>query len=471
MTELMIPLDSDSARPLYQQIYEYIRKQIADGKISCGEKLPSTRLLAKHLLLSRSTVETAYEQLFAEGYIEPKDRRGYFASDISKLYLEGAGQEEKKSRITLRAEKKENYEVVFSPEGSEMEYFPYGVWRKISKELLSGDNPELFLSGEPAGEQGLREAICRYLYHARGVNASPEQIVVGAGNEYLLILLAQVLGEKKKVAMENPTYLKAYYTFSHMHYEICAIGMDGGGIVLEEVERENPDIVYTMPSHQFPMGVVMPMKRRLELLRWASAERERYIIEDDHDSEFRYRGKPIPSLQGSDRKGSVIYIGTFSKSISPSLRVSYMVLPESLLERYHKNCGFYASTVPKEQQLKLTAFFNQGHFERYLNRMRGVYKGKHDYFLGLLRKEPWVRKIYGDNAGMHLLVEVDSPLSQKEMVNKAKERGVFVYTLEEYQIPGSLLKEKEYPTLLLGYGGLNEKQMQYGIKVLREIGG
>ena len=468
MTELMSPLDSDSARPLYQQVYEYIRKEIADGKISFGEKLPSTRLLAKHLLLSRSTVEAAYEQLLAEGYIEAKERRGYFASDISKLYLEGAGQEERKNQIVLRTEEKENYKVVFSPEGSEMDYFPYGVWRKISKELLSGDNPGLFLPGEAAGEEELREAVCRYLHHARGVNASPEQIVVGAGNEYLLILLAQVLGEKKKVAMENPTYLKAYYTFSHMHYEICPIGMDGGGMLLEEVERENPDIVYTMPSHQFPMGVVMPMKRRLELLHWALAGRERYIIEDDHDSEFRYRGKPIPSLQGSDRKGSVIYIGTFSKSISPSLRVSYMVLPEGLLERYHRNCGFYASTVPKEQQLKLTAFFSQGHFERYLNRMRGIYKGKHDYLLGILRKEPWVHKIYGDNAGMHLLVEVDSALSQEEIVNRAKENGVFVYTLEEYQIPGSVLKAKK-PTLLLGYGGLKEKQMQCGVEILREI--
>ena len=468
MTELMIPLDNDSARPLYQQIYEYIRKEIADGKISCGEKLPSTRLLAKHLLLSRSTVETAYEQLFAEGYIEARDRRGYYASDISKLYLEGAGQKERKSRIPVRTEEKENYKVVFSPEGSEMGCFPYGVWRKISKELLSGDDPELFLSGEPAGERKLRGAVCRYLYHARGVNASPEQIVVGAGNEYLLILLAQILGEKKRVAMENPTYLKAYYTFSHMHYDICAIEMDGGGILLEEVEREKPDIVYTMPSHQFPMGAVMPMKRRLELLHWALGG-ERYIIEDDHDSEFRYRGKPIPSLQGIDRKGSVIYMGTFSKSISPSLRVSYMVLPEGLLERYRKNCGFYASTVPKEQQLKLTAFFNQGHFERYLNRMRGVYKGKHDYLLGLLRKEPWVHKIYGDNAGMHLLVEVDSLLSQEDIVNRAKENGVVVYTLEEYQIPGSVLKEKEYPTLLLGYGALTEKEMQYGVEVLGEI--
>ena len=469
MTELMIPLENDSEKPLYQQIYEYIRKQIADGKISCGEKLPSTRLLARQLLLSRSTVELAYEQLLAEGYIESQACRGYFASDISKLYLESGQRQEAKRQGLTRKGKKETYQVEFSPDGNEMGYFPYSVWRKISRELLYGDNPGLFSPGEPAGEWELREAICKYLYHARGVNAAPGQIVAGAGNEYLLILLAQVLGEKKRVAMENPTYLKAYHTFCNMHYEICAIGMDEGGLLMEEVEKAEPDIVYTMPSHQFPMGTLMPMKRRLELLRWASEGEERYIIEDDHDSEFRYKGKPIPSLQGNDRDGSVIYIGTFSKSISPSIRVSYMVLPERLLERYSQTCGFYASTVPKEQQLKLAAFFNQGHFERYLNRMRGVYKGKHDLFLGLLKKEPWVHKIYGDNAGMHLLVEVDSALCQEEIAARAKEKGILVYTLKEYQIPGSVLKGKKYPTLLLGYGALSERQMQYGIEILRGI--
>lgn len=469
MTELMIPLENDSEKPLYQQIYEYIRRQIADGKISCGEKLPSTRLLAKHLLLSRSTVELAYEQLLAEGYIEAQPCRGYFASDISKLYLDTRQGQEMQRQDFSREEKQVDYKVVFSPDGSEMGYFPYGAWRKISRELLSGDNPSLFLSGEAAGERELREAICKYLYQARGVNAFPGQVVVGAGNEYLLILLAQVLGEKKRVAMENPTYLQAYHTFFNMRYKVYALGMDEGGICMEEVRKVNPDIVYAMPSHQFPMGTLMPMKRRLELLNWAAEGEERYIIEDDHDSEFRYKGKPIPSLQGNDRDGSVIYIGTFSRSISPSLRVSYMVLPEKLLERYNRNCGFYASTVPKEQQLKLAAFFDQGYFERYLNRMRGVYKGKHDYFLGLLKKAPWVHRFYGDNAGMHLLVEVESSLPQEDIVKKAKERGVLVYTLEEYQIPGSVLKIKEYPTLLLGYGALSEKQMQYGVEVLGEI--
>ncbi len=472
MPELMIHLESDSRKPLYQQIYDYIRMNITDGKISCGEKLPSTRFLSRHLQVSRSTVELAYEQLLSEGYIESKPYCGYYVSDISDLYL---GEKKQKSipdaapGKSVNFPKEEKYQIVFSPDRNEFEYFPYSAWRKISKELLSANDPALFSAGEPAGERELREAVRNYLYHARGVKCQLEQMIVGAGNEYLLILLAQVLGSKKRVAIENPTYLKAYRTLENMEYEMLCLTRDESGIRMEEIRKLKPDIVYTMPSHQFPMGTVMPLKRRLELLHWAAEKEGRYIIEDDHDSEFRYKGKPIPSLQGSDTKGNVIYIGTFSKSISSSIRVSYMVLPESLLDAYSKNCGFYASTVPKEQQKVLAAFLNQGYFERYLNKMRRIYKGKHDYFLSLLKKEEWVHKIYGDHAGMHLLVELNTGMTAKQVVEKAKERGIRVYALEEYMIPEKNSSAEEYPTLLLGYGALTEQEMSEGIACIRKI--
>lgn len=472
MLELMIHLNSNSRKPLYEQIYDYIRINIADGKISCGEKLPSTRFLSRHLQVSRSTVELAYEQLLSEGYIESEPCRGYYASDISDLYL----GEEKKLREQKSGQskevffkKKEEYRIIFSPNWNDFEYFPYNAWRKISKELLAANNPALFYSGEPAGEWELRQAICDYLYHARGVNCSPEQMIVGAGNEYLLMLLAQVLGSKKKVAIENPTYLKAYQTLANMEYEMLAITRDASGIDVVDVRKKKPDIVYTMPSHQFPMGTVMPMKRRLELLQWAAEKEGRYIIEDDHDSEFRYKGKPIPSLQGSDTNGNVIYIGTFSKSISPAIRVSYMVLPKTLLDVYSAKCGFYSSTVPKEQQRVLAAFLNQGYFERYLNKMRGVYKGKHDYFLSLLKKEKWVRRIYGDHAGVHLLIELNTRMAAGKVVECVKKKGVRVYSLEEYMIPDTSPLEKGYPTLLLGYGALSEQEMKDGICCIREV--
>lgn len=471
MFELMIQLNGNSKKPLYEQIYDYIGKSITDGKISCGEKLPSTRFLSSHLQVSRSTVKFAYEQLLSEGYIHARQGSGYYVSDISDLYFERQSFRQKEEAMPkpCQKEKRPKYSIVFSPEENDFSYFPYNAWRKISKEILSANDPSLFQAGEAAGEWELREAVCNYLYHARGVKCSPGQMVVGAGNEYLLMLLSQILGQKRKAAMENPTYLKAYKTFANMGYEIIFVQMDKNGICMEEIRKQNPDVVYVMPSHQFPMGTVMPMKRRLELLQWAAEKKGRYIIEDDHDSEFRYKGKPIPSLQGSDVNGNVIYIGTFSKSISPSIRVSYMVLPEALMDSYYKNCGFYASTVPKEQQRVLAAFLNQGYFERYLNKMRRVYKAKHDLFLSLLKKENWVRKIYGDYAGMHLLVEVRTQKSLSAMVEEAKAKGVRVYDLEEYMVSGAKQRTSENPTLLLGYGALNEDEMRKGIDCIREI--
>lgn len=475
MHELMIVLDNHSKTPLYEQIYDYIRKNITDGKISCGEKLPSTRFLAAHLQVARSTVESAYAQLLSEGYLESKPCLGYYASDISDLYLNKTAIEEKRKeaqKVFLRPPEKKKYRLVFSPDENEFSCFPYAAWRKISRDILSQDDASLLTAGEAAGEWDLRETISRYLYQARGVNCHPGQIIVGAGNEYLLLLLAQVLGAGKRVAIENPTYLKAYQTLSNMGYQMLPLPAFKNGMQIEELQYTNAEIVYTMPSHQFPMGTVMPMKMRLGLLQWASRASGRYIIEDDHDSEFRYRGKPIPSLQGIDHNGTVIYIGTFSKSISPAIRVSYMVLPKALLSVYCRRCGFYASTVPKEQQKVLAAFLNGGYFERYLNKMRRIYKGKHDSFLALLKQESWVKKISGDHAGMHLLVEVKSDKNAGEIVKEAKKGGVRVYALEEYFIfeyrdEGFLPELKN--TLLLGYGSLTEAEMKEGIACLREI--
>lgn len=466
MLELMIPLDSDSRKPLYEQIYDYIRVHIADGKISCGEKLPSTRLLAKCLQVSRSTVELAYGQLFSEGYIESQPNRGYYAGDLSGLYV----QKDMPTRLQKEGlREKKSYRVIFSPDEGEYGYFPYNAWRKVSKEVLAANDPTLLTAGEAAGEWELRDAICRYLYYARGAVCTPEQIVAGAGNEYLLMLLMQVLDGKKRVAIENPTYLQAYRTLANMNCEMILTGRDEDGIRMDQIREKAPDIVYVMPSHQFPAGTVMPMKRRLELLRWAAEREGRYIIEDDHDSEFRYKGKPIPSLQGNDADGRVIYLGTFSKSISPALRVSYMALPEPLLNAYREKCGFYASTVPKEQQRMLALFMNQGHFERYLNKMRGIYRAKHDFFLSLLKQEAWAHNVYGDYAGMHLLVELPEGLNAPSVVRKAKEKGVRAYALEEYMASGSRPTAKEHRTLLFGYGALKEEEMTEGIACIRSI--
>ncbi len=466
MRELLIDLKHESKVPLYEQIYDYICKEITDGKISPGEKLPSTRFMAKNLQISRSTVELAYEQLVAEGYLETRPCAGYFACDISDLYQWKAEKQESSIDSTKQRGKDETYKIEFSPFQIDEEHFPHRSWQKVARSVSMEDDRKFFYAGDARGDQNLRREICSYLHRARGVNCEPEQLVIGAGNEYLLLLLSQILGGRKTVAMERYTYIQAARTFENMEYVISAVGMDENGIDLEAVKHQKAEILYVMPSHQFPLGTVMPMKRRLELLKWSVEEPGRYIIEDDHDSEFRYKGKPIPSLQGADGRERVIYIGTFSKSIAQSIRVSYMVLPKHLLAEHFGKCGFYASTVPRTQQEILYRFLAEGSFERHLNRMKKIYKSKQEVLLKLLKEESWVQRIYGENAGLHVLVEVNTQKTEEQLVQAARLCGVKLFVLSEYQLGQ---KCENIPTLLIGYGNLNEAQMTEGIEIIRQI--
>lgn len=503
MIEIMIDLQGGARAPLYEKIYEYIKSEIAEGKISRGEKLPSTRLLARNLSVSRSTVEMAYEQLLAEGYIKAEPCRGFFVCDITELYQlgevssckvpgalpgHGGGENQPGHRMPggmpvhqrsgeapddgdERAEcPPEELKVDFSPYAIDTENFPYNVWRKISRNVLLDDREELLLSGDGRGEEELRRAIAGYLHQARGVNCLASDIILGAGNEYLEILLTQLLGRDKTILMENPGYPQAYRTFCNMGYEVRTVEAGEQGLGEAQVRRADPDLVYMMPSHQFPLGTVMPLKERLELLKWASEKEERYLIEDDHDSEYRYRGKPIPSLQSVDRFGKVIYLGTFSKSIAPSLRISYMVLPPRLMEKYRSECGFYSTTVPRMQQEILEQFIRDGHFERHLNKMRGVYRGKHDFLLGELKGRGWVKKVSGDHAGLHVLVETDSGLTEEEICIRALAQGVKVSGITEYHLGENTgVEQKRNPVLLLGYGKLCEAEIKMGLDVLDTI--
>lgn len=467
MIEIMVDLQGGAKAPLYEKIYQYIKGDITGGKILKGEKLPSTRQLAQHLSVSRSTVEMAYEQLLAEGYIQSEPCRGFFVCDITDLYQFREKEREKRRAATAEYIPEKERLIDFSPYAIDTGHFPYDRWRKINKYVLMDDREELLLAGDGQGDYGLRKAITGYLHHARGVNCRPADMIIGAGNEYLEILLAQILGGNQKVLMENPTYRPAYDTFSNIGYKVETVRIEEGGLAVETVGRVNPDLVYIMPSHQFPLGTVMPLKQRLELLKWASEKENRYLLEDDHDSEYRYRGKPIPSLQSVDGQGKVIYLGTFSKSIAPSLRISYMVLPQKLIEQYRNRCGFYAATVPKIQQEVLREFIEGGHFERHLNKMRGIYRSKHDFLLGELKKRAWAAEIKGDHAGLHLLVKTVCDMTEEELCKKALERGVKVSGMSEHFV-GEAPKDST-PVLLLGFGKLNEEQMKKGLGILDAI--
>ena len=462
MNELMINLRAEQKVPLYEQIYDYIKDDIKKGRIQSGEKLPSTRALSAHLEVSRSTVELAYEQLLSEGYIEAQPYRGYFVCQIDGLFQIDAQENNKRENNEQREQK---YRYDFTPSGVDLKSFPYNIWRKLSRECLVDDKAELFRLGCPQGEYGLRNAICSYLHQARGVNCTPEQIIVGAGNDYLLMLLGMILGGEHKIALENPTYKQAYRLFKNLSYEVCTVDMDDKGMRVDELRKSDADIAFVMPSHQYPLGIVMPIKRRMELLKWADGAEGRYIIEDDYDSEFRYKGKPIPALQGSDSNGKVIYTGTFSKSLAPSIRMSYMVLPEHILKIYQEKCRFISSTVSKVDQMILQKFMEEGYYERHLNKTRALYKNRHDVLISSLRKMKEILEISGENAGVHLLLHFKTDDSEKDLIEKAAKQGVRVYGLSEYCV-----KDNEDSTgkavILLGYANMNEERIRAAVQLL-----
>ena len=465
MYDMTIRLRTDSDKCLYQQIYEHIRQEIREGKLLAGERLPSTRSLAEYLQVARSTVDYAYDQLLSEGYIEAKPYKGYFVCRLEGIFT--MEQREMTEPEVARPDSNEDgaqAQIDFSPYGIDMTGFPFGVWKRITKNILNDSNSELFAQGEPQGDYDLRMTISRYLHSSRGVNCRPEQIIVGAGNDYLLLLLEKILGRHVGIAMENPTYKRAYRIFQSFAYRIYTVDMDDKGMRADRLLELPVRAAYVMPSHQYPTGAVMTIGRRAELLRWAEKEPDRYLIEDDYDSEFRYRGKPIPSLQSSDKRGKVIYIGTFSKAIAPAIRVSYMVLPESLLEVYRRDCSFYSCTVSRIDQRILNEFIRDGYFERHLNKMRMHYRAKHDLLLAELEPFKKAFTISGEDAGLHLLLTAKGAVTEAQLLSAAAQAGVKVYGMSENMVETDAPKA----TILLGFGSVSETEMKEGLHRLQK---
>ena len=485
-----IQLHPESSKTLYEQIYEYIREEIKSGSLMQKEKLPSARFLADYLQVSRTTVDMAYGQLVSEGYLEAKPRRGYFVSTYEELSAinqalgQMPGRQDGVKGMSRRGESGTEAEAGrrgtcpgvqgrepqirydFSPNAIDMRYFPYATWKKITRNILVDANSKMFSLGEPQGDPELRMTICRYLHGSRGVNCEPEQIIIGAGNDYLLLLLEKILGRHVCVAMENPTYTRAYRIFRSCAYPVRFIPMDESGMRVDCLRRTDAQVAYVMPSHQYPTGVSMPIGRLMELLKWAAEAEERYLIEDDYDSEFRYKGKPLPSLQASDHSGRVVYIGTFSKAIAPAIRISYMVLPYPLLERYRCECGFYASTVSRIDQTILNEFIQDGYFERYLNKMRKRYREKHELILNALRSFERAFDISGSNAGLHVLLADRQGRSEEELADVAAREGVRVYQMQDFRMEEST----DAPAMLiLGYGALTGEEIREGISILENV--
>lgn len=451
----MLVLSNDS-QPLYLSIYRQLRQQIQSGELAAGAKLPSKRALASQLGVSVNTVDSAYGQLQSEGFVDSRPKSGYYVCVIDTLQHLTPPRPQPAVQPTADS----GVSVDFSPGGVAREKFPFSVWQRLLKLCLE-DSASL-LRTAPQGDPGLRQAVAGYLYAARGVRCDCGQVVIGAGTDSLLSILSYILPNACTIAVENPVYNKAYLLFSRMGHAVLPAEIDKQGVLVEPLSTLDNAVLYTTPSHQYPLGISMPMGRRVKLLNWAGSGRFRYIIEDDYDSEFRYDSRPVPSLQSIDRNERVIYLGTFSRSVAPSIRVSYMVLPPALLELYRKQYGFFASEVSTLEQAALREFLLRGHFETHLNRMRVYYRNKRRRLIEALSPLEGRLRIIGEAAGHHLTVKAENGLSEAQLCRRALEQGVRVYPISPYFMGKCPYDGK----VLLGFGGLTDSQIQSGADAL-----
>lgn len=457
----MLTISFHDQKPLYEQLYNHIRNEIESGKIGPGDKLPSKRALSAHLKISVVTVETAYSLLAAEGYIYSVPGSGYYAER-----LPGPFGREKAPVVVPKKPAAREYRYDFRTNQVDTELFPFSVWARLSREILSSGGAELLQACSGKGVYSLRQAIAEHLRSFRGVEAQPEQIVIGAGGEYLTGLLVQLLGRDKIYGVEEPGYVKTHRVFSANCHKVVPIALDGSGAKPESLLAQGIQVAHLTPSHHFPLGTVMPAARRHEILSWAGAGEDRYIIEDDYDSDFRFSGKPVPALQSLDCANRVIYLNTFTKSLAPSMRIGYMLVPLGLLERFDEKLGFYACTVPVFEQLILAEFIKRGHFERHISRMRKLYLGRRDFFIKALEASPLSRilEIKSTNAGMHLLLRSQNGLSERELLARAAAEDVRVYGLSEYYSFGGMYQGPG--CVIAGYSGMNTQQLAQGIAAL-----
>ena len=448
---------------LYTHLYQCIRQDIIDGKLISGEKLPSKRSFAKNLGVSTITIENAYAQLLSEGYIYSIPKKGFYVSDFKNNAIKPV------KLTTENVELSSGYSdflADFSSNQTCPENFPFSIWAKLMRETFNTNSPDLMTKPPCGGIIGLRKAIATQLEQFRGMHVQPEQIFIGAGTEYLYGLLIQLLGFDKKYAIENPGYEKIAAIYNSYNVKYHYIPMDEKGILVNELENSGADVVHISPSHHFPTGIVTPISRRYELLGWAAASANRYIIEDDYDSEFRLTGKPIPSLQSMDITQKVIYINTFTKSLSSTMRISYMVLPPELANRFLERLSFYSCTVSNFEQYALMRFINEGYFEKHINRMRNFYHKQRDILLDAIKRSPLSSHvtIMEEDSGLHFLLKLKMELSDKEFMQRALQKGVKLNSLSAYyhDSPDDFAAH----TFIINYSYLNTEHLAEAINVL-----
>ena len=409
---------------LYEYLYKCIKNDILQGNIRAGEKLPSKRTFAKNLGISVITVENAYEQLIAEGYVYSIPKKGFYVTDLKKE-VETEKKTVTKEMVPITGGES-GYFADFTSNQTQSELFPFTVWTRMIREVLGENQIQLMTNPPCGGIYPLREAIAKYLKEFRGMTVLPEQIIIGAGTEYLYGLLIQLLGTDKIYAVENPGYRKIAKIYRSWKVACEYIDMDEEGVQIGELQRKRVDILHISPSHHYPTGIVMPVSRRYELLGWAAKSNSHYIIEDDYDSELRLGGQPIPTMQSIDVSDRVIYMNTFTKTLASTVRISYMILPPPLLEQFYERLSFYSCSVSNFEQYTLGKFIEEGFFEKHINRLRNHYHKKRDILLGAIRESRLgdLVHISGEEAGVHFLMEIQTEKEEEEFLTCAQTQGI-----------------------------------------------
>ncbi len=449
---------------LYEHLYKCIKNDILQGILHPGDKLPSKRTFAKNLNISTITIENSYAQLLAEGYIYSIPKKGYFVADLNRKLQDTTPI---RSENIATVANPEIYFADFINNQTNPDNFPFTVWTKLMREIILDKSRELMTNSPCGGIMELRCAIAGHLKEFRNMDVSPEQIIIGAGTEYLYGLLIQLLGHDRIYGVEDPGYRKVAQIYRCNQVACHYIPMDENGVIIDSLETNNIDIIHTSVSHHFPTGIITPISRRYELLGWAAKLGTRYIIEDDYDSEFRLMGKPIPSLQSIDVMEKVIYMNTFTKSLASTIRVSYMILPKHLLHKFYETLSFYSCTVSNFEQYTLARFIKEGYFEKHINRMRNYYRGQRDLLMQCIRDNPNAARITitEEDSGLHFLMHISTDKTDDAIVKEALHQGIRISCLSDYYHNES---KEDLHTLIINYSNLPPDIMQEAITRLCE---
>ena len=431
----------NSDTPLYEQVYKHIKSDIISGILSPGEKLPSKRSFARNNGISTITIQNAYDQLISEGYVFTVPKKGYYVANINEMSRVPAGTSIK---LDIKIpEKPAKFRFDLSNNKINPDNFPFSIWAKLLRETMSERSRELMEVSPTGGIYELRAAIADYLKSFRGMLVDPDQIVIGAGTEYLYGLLIQILGKNKKYCIENPGYKKLAQIYKQYHIECGFADIDDSGISVDSLHKSGADIAHISPNHHFPTGITMPANRRYEVLAWANEEAGRYIIEDDYDSEFRANGKPLPTLFSIDACEKVIYMNTFSKSLTPTIRISYMILPVHLANIFYSRLSFYSCTVSNFEQYTLASFIDRGYFEKHINRMRLYYIRQRKRLISCIENSSLKDKceIIENESGLHFLLRLRTDIPDEVLKEKMKESGIKIQSLTEFYLSDKGAKE------------------------------